>query len=349
MEKHGRFPVVTRALGVLVAVVTLGVPVLPLPTPVAHAATVAQKAGAKKKTSSASAARARRARAAAAARARELREAQTPRFRVDETGREVPDVRAAAAIIYNPETNEVLWESNATDQRSIASITKVMTALVILESGADLSATHTVLRSDVSRASTTHLRAGYKVTGEGLLHLMLIGSDNAAARAIARTSPYGADGFIDRMNAKAAELGLESTHYADPSGLLADNVSSAFEMARLIAYAAADDRIGRIMRTPSESVDVGRRSVTVRSTNQLVRNGDLDVVGGKTGFISRAGYCLATLLRIPETGQKLAVVVLGATSNTGRFWEVRHLFNWMSARSQAVFAGAQSGQQQEQD
>ncbi|MGE3276279.1 MAG: D-alanyl-D-alanine carboxypeptidase family protein [Vicinamibacterales bacterium] len=346
MAKHGRFPVVTRVLGALVAILTLGVPILPFqaaPEAAAATATAAQK-----KKSSAAAARARRARAAAAARARALRDAQTPRFRVDETGREVPDVRAAAAIIYNPETNEVVWESNAMDQRSIASITKVMTALVILESGADLSETHTVARSDVSRASTTYLRTGYKVTGEGLLHLMLIGSDNAAARAIARTSPYGAAGFIDRMNAKAAELGLESTHYADPSGLLADNVSSAFDMARLIAYAAADDRIGSIMRTPSESVNVGRRSVTVRSTNQLVRNGDLDVVGGKTGFISRAGYCLATLLRIPETGQKLAVVVLGAQSNVGRFWEVRHLFNWMATRTTAVFAGGADAQHQQQ-
>ena len=113
---------------------------------------------AKKTTYSATSARTRRARLAsarAAARARELRDMQTPRFRVDEFGREVPDVRAAAAIIYDPTTGEVLWEDHAQDQRSMASITKVMTALVFLESGAPMTTPVTVQRSDVSRASTT--------------------------------------------------------------------------------------------------------------------------------------------------------------------------------------------------
>ncbi|MEZ5285296.1 MAG: serine hydrolase [Vicinamibacterales bacterium] len=288
---------------------------------------------ASKKTTAAAAARARRARLArarAAARARELKDAQTPRFRLDETGQEVPDVRAEAAIIYNPVTREVLWSSNADAERSIASITKVMTALVVLESQMDPAQEVTVARSDVARASTTYIRAGYKVTVDDLLNLLLVGSDNAAARALARVSPYGADGFIDRMNEKARELGLASTHYADPSGLLADNVSSAYDMAQLIAYAAADERIGGVMRKTSYTTTSGKRVIKANSTNRLVKEGDIDVRGGKTGFISRAGYCLATLLRLPETGQQVAVVVLGAKSNAGRFWETRHLFNWLS-------------------
>src|SRR5207249_7942143 len=130
--------------------------------------------------------------------------------------------------IYNPETNEVLWEENSQDQRSIASITKVMTATVFLENKPDLTQSVTVARSDVFQASTTHLRLNDRVTVDDLLHLLLIASDNAAARALARVSPYGTDGFIRRMNEKAAELGLQSTSYADPSGLLSDNVSSAF-------------------------------------------------------------------------------------------------------------------------
>ena len=150
------------------------------------------------------------AQARADGRAREMREVQTPRFKIDELGQEVPDVRAEAAIIYNPETNQVLWESNAQDQRSIASITKVMTALVFLESGMPLSTPVTVQRGDVYRASTTYLRAGYQVTADDLLNLLLIGSDNAAARALARISPYGSAGFIDQMNQKAAELGLDA-------------------------------------------------------------------------------------------------------------------------------------------
>ena len=303
-----------------------------------------------KQTYSASASRARQARIAKAraeARAREVREAQTPRFKINDLGQEVPDVRAEAAIIYNPETNEVLWESNAQDQRSIASITKVMTALVFFESGVPLSTKVTVLRSDVFRASTTYLRAGYQVTSEDLVNLLLVGSDNAAARVLARTSPYGAAGFIERMNEKAAELGLESTHYADPSGLLAANVSSAYDMARLIAFSAADERIGTIMRKASHTVYAGKRTINVNSTNHLVRTGEYDVLGGKTGFISRSGYCLATLLRLPKTGQQVAVVVLGAKSNQSRFWETRHLFNWMNTQTRTLFGLAQQGPQEQ--
>jgi D-alanyl-D-alanine endopeptidase (penicillin-binding protein 7) len=273
----------------------------------------------------------------AAAQARALREAQEPRFKLDEAGAIVPDLRAEAAIIYNPETGQVLWEENAQDQRSIASITKVMTAAVFLENNPDLHQDVVVQRADVYRASTTYLRAGYKVTVDDLLHLLLIASDNAAARALARVSPQGSTGFIARMNEKAQELGLTNTYYADPSGLLSANVSTAYEMARLIAYVASDYRIAAIMQKPEHSLTVGRRTITVHSTNQLVMKGDVDVLGGKTGFIRNAGYCLATLLRLPQGGPQVAVVVLGAKSNAGRFWETRHLFNWLTGKATDLF------------
>ena len=276
----------------------------------------------------------------AALQARALREAQEPRFKLDETGSEVPDLRAEAAIIYNPETGKVLWEQNSQDQRSIASITKVMTAAVFLEDDPDLTREIVIQRPDVYRASTTYLRAGYKVTTGDLLHLLLIASDNAAARALARVSPHGSKGFIDRMNTKAAELGLVSTHYADPSGLLSDNVSSAYDMARLIAQASGDHRIASIMQKQEHTVEAGRRRISIRSTNQLVRAGDVDVLGGKTGFIRKAGYCLATLLRLPHGGPQVAVVVLGAKSNAGRFWETRHLFNWLAGKAEDLLVPA---------
>jgi D-alanyl-D-alanine endopeptidase (penicillin-binding protein 7) len=305
--------------------------------------TAARKPSApKKKAYSAANARARRAqlaRARAEARARELRELQTPRFTVDEFGREVPDVRAEAAVIYDPESGEVLWENHSKDQRSIASITKVMTALVFLDSGAPLDQTVTVQRSDVSRASTTYLRNGFKLTAEDLLNLLLVGSDNAAARALARISPMGYDGFIESMNLRAKQLGLDSTAYADPSGLLAENVSSAYDQARLIAFAAADERLGAIMRKTSYTTHAGKRIITANSTNQIVRTGDIDVIGGKTGFITRSGYCLATLLRLPQSNKQVAFVVLGAKSNQSRFWETRHLFNWMATRTKALLEG----------
>jgi len=274
----------------------------------------------------------------AAVQARALREAEEPRFKLDDNGELVPDLRAEAAIIYDPITGHVLWEQNSQNERSIASITKVMTAVVFLEDSPDLTREVVVQRADVRNASTTYIRAGYKLTLTDLLHLTLIASDNAAARVLARVSPHGSTGFITRMNEKAAELGLTATHYADPSGLLSANVSSAYDMARLIAYVGGDQRIAGVMQKANHSITVGRRTINIHSTNQLVMKGDVDVLGGKTGFIRAAGYCLATLLRLPQGGPQVAVVVLGAHSNAGRFWETRHLFNWLSSKAQDVFA-----------
>jgi D-alanyl-D-alanine endopeptidase (penicillin-binding protein 7) len=264
--------------------------------------------------------------------------AGVPRYKVDAAGELVPDVRAEAAIIYDPRTNEILWAENATDLRSIASITKVMTAVVALEDIPNLSQRVTVARADVARASTTYLRANDKVTIEDLLHLALIASDNAAARALARVSPSGSAGFIARMNAKAAELGLESTRYTDPSGLFADNVSSAYDMARLIAYASNDPQISAIMRKRDHVIRTPTRRISIRNTNRLLADEAFDVRAAKTGFISKAGYCFATLLRLPQSGQEIALVVLGAQSNAGRFAETENLFNWLAARTAALFA-----------
>ena len=152
-------------------------------------------------------------------------------------------------------------------------------------------------------------------------------SDNAAARALARVSPLGSDGFIARMNEKATELG------------------SGSHALRRSVRPALGQRVVGVRHGPAHHVRVGGRShrvdhadagvhvphrragriITVHSTNQILRAGDVDVRGGKTGFISKAGYCLATLLRLPQGGPSLAVVVLGANSNAGRFWETRHL------------------------
>jgi D-alanyl-D-alanine endopeptidase (penicillin-binding protein 7) len=289
------------------------------------------------RVSSSQARRARLARARAAQHSREYREAETPLFRTLADGSLVPSVRAEAAIVYNPVTQQVLWESNAQDSRSIASITKVMTAVVFLENALDLSEPVRIERSDVRAASTTYLRANETLTPRDLLHLLLIGSDNAAARALARVSPLGTEAFVARMNSKAQELGLDHTHYDDPSGLVASNVSSAYDMARLISFAAGDERISSIMRKSSEQIVTSRRTVEVHSTNKLLLGGDIDVRGGKTGFISKSGYCLATLLQVPQ-GDPVAVVVLGARSSAGRFLETKHLFNWLSERTRSLLS-----------
>ena len=292
---------------------------------------------------SAARARSRRealARARALATAREVADTVVPRYKVDASGELVPDIRAAAAIIYNPGTGQVVWEENSQTQRSIASITKVMTATVFLEDNPDLTQPVTVARTDVRAASTTFLRANDKVTTGDLLHLLLIASDNAAARALARVSPQGSEGFVVRMNEKAAELGLVNTQYADPSGLLSDNVSSAFDMARLISMASADERISSIMRLQDYTVYAAKRTITFRSTDHLLGRDDIDVLAAKTGFISKSGYCLATLLRLPQSGAQVAVVVLGARSNAGRFVETQNLFTWLSSKASTIFATA---------
>jgi len=287
--------------------------------------------------------KARLARARAAARSREmarmraLHEAMTPRYKTDASGEVVPDIRAAAAIIFNPANGQVLWEENAQDKRSIASITKVMTTVVFLEDNPDLTQEVTVQRSDVYAASTTFLKANDRLTLGDVLHLTLIASDNAGARVLARVSHGGTASFVERMNEKALELGLENTSFADPSGLNPANVSSAYDLSRLISFAAADERIAPVMQTATYTVKTNRRTINIHSTNRLVMEG-MDVVGGKTGFISKSGYCLATLLRLPQSNNQVAFVVLGAQSNPGRFWETRHLFNWLSEKASTLFA-----------
>jgi len=278
------------------------------------------------------------ARAAAAARARRAAEARrqqeallSPRFKLDLEGNTVPDIRAAAAIIYNPQSGEVLWEANSHAQRSIASLTKIMTAVTFMADSPNLDQPVKVTLADTQRASVTHLRSGDIVTNRDLLHLTLIASDNAAARALARTSEGGMGAFIGRMNEMAKALGLTNTQYADPSGLDARNVSTAYDISHLIAFATADDRVGPIMREAEYVVRTSRRQFTVRSTNRLLGT-DLDVRGGKTGFIQKAGYCLATLLQVPQ-GSQVAVVVLGAANSALRFAEARNLLNWVAGKT----------------
>lgn len=273
---------------------------------------------------------------------RAARDAMTPRFKFDDNGALVPDVRAEAAIIFSPDSGKVLWEDNAGDQRSIASITKVMTALVYLEDDPDLDEIIAVTRQDTRAASTTFLRAGEKLSARNVLHLALIASDNAAARVLARVSHGGTAPFVQRMNEKAIELGLERTSFADPAGLDVRNVSSAYDLSRLIVYAAGDERVSSIMQKADYQFRTSRRPVTIRNTNKLV--GVLDVVGGKTGFISASGHCLVTLLRMPQ-GPSVAIVVLGAKSNLGRFWETRHLFNWLSTQARSLHLAASDIQQ----
>jgi D-alanyl-D-alanine endopeptidase (penicillin-binding protein 7) len=256
-------------------------------------------------------------------------------FKRDSQGNLVPDVHAAAAIVYDPQTGRVIWEQNSREERSIASLTKLMTAVTFVASEPDLSQRVTVTRADLRNASVTYLMAGDVLSYDELLHLALIASDNGAARVLARLgSPGGTEAFVGRMNEMATTLGLANTHYSDPSGLDSRDVSCAYDLSRLISVAAADYRLGPIMRTAEYEVHTSSRAFAIHSTNHLLGT-DVDVRGGKTGFIAKAGYCLATLLQMPQ-GSQFAVVVLGETTSISRFTEARHLFNWAVSRTQGI-------------
>lgn len=253
---------------------------------------------------------------------------------LDTEGVPAPRLRAEAAVVYDPATHEILWESNSLDPRPIASITKVMTALVFLEQQPDLDADVVVSRRDVRRASTTYLRRGERVSLYDVLHLALVASDNSAARILARVSPWGTQGFVEQMNATAAEMGLRSTRFTEPSGLDSGNVSTAYDVSRLIVEATGRPVMSTIMRKRTHSLQTSRRQLTVRTTNYLLR-GRLLIHGGKTGYINASGYCLATVVKLPDR-DPLSIVVLGAGSNSRRFREVRRLADWVSEHGAAL-------------
>ncbi len=270
-----------------------------------------------------------------AAAARERTELLLPRITVSAEGELLPDLRAAEAIVYDPLTDTVIYQSNASLVRPIASITKIMTAEVFLETNPDLSQVVLVGAADTKQASHTYLRAGDRVTADDLMHLLLIASDNAAARVLARISPWGSAGFVNHMNDKAASLGLTNTTYADPSGLLKANMSTALDMARLIIMVSNNDYIAHVMQTAQYAFrTVAHRQVAFHTTDHLLMH-KVPVMAAKTGFTNPAGFCLASLLQLP-TQQTVAIVVLGARSNAERFIEVENLYQWVLLHAKAI-------------
>jgi D-alanyl-D-alanine endopeptidase (penicillin-binding protein 7) len=251
-----------------------------------------------------------------------------------------PRVRAAAAMLYNPRTEEVLWERRGLDQRPIASITKVMTALVLLDQEPELARDVVVSRRDVRRASTTYLRRGERVTLDTLLNLALIASDNVAARILARASGWGTRRFVEQMNLKAAALGLTHTRFVEPSGLDERNVSTPYDVARLIAIASEVPALSEIMRKRTHRVRTDRRRMNIRNTNRLLRSRHV-IQGGKTGYIDEAGFCLTALVELPDA-DPIALVVLGAGSNERRFSEARRLIEWVSTTGRPLLEPAES-------
>jgi len=232
---------------------------------------------------------------------------------------------AKSALVLDPDKGTVLYDRNCEEVRSIASLTKLMTAMVFLECGIDLFDTITISREDARASARSRLRPGETFYLIDLLHASLMSSDNRATRALVRATGLSPQEFVGRMNRKADSLGLVNTEFSDPTGLDADNVSTAWETAKLLNVALSYPLISQITTKKSYKffcVNKRRRIHQLGNSNRLLR-GDFEVLGGKTGFIGKSGWCLAVMLKNIE--EKLCIVVLGASSNRRRFAEAKQI------------------------
>jgi len=229
-----------------------------------------------------------------------------------------PRLRAKSAILVDLETGEVLAKKNENDVRPIASLTKLATAIVYLETNPDFLNVVTITRNDRRGSGRSRLYRGMKVTAYDLFHIMLIASDNVAAKALARSTGFSNIEFAEKMSELAAMLKLEHTIFVEPSGLKSENVSTATEFAVLFKTALEYPMISEAiaMRNFTYKALNRERQYIAYNTNRLLFWRD-DVFGGKTGYIKPSGYCLA--LGIKSDGKRLAALVLGSSSNRNRY------------------------------
>lgn len=233
-----------------------------------------------------------------------------------------------AAIVIDNESEELLYSYNADEVRSIASISKLLTAMVVLDNYLPDS-TITITRQDARRSSRSIFRTGDKVKMRDLLHSALLQSDNRSARALARTVAGSIERFAEKMNAKAKKLGLDNTIMYEPSGLDERNQSTAADCARLVYYAMQYPEIARITSLKKyefKLVNRKNRNKRLINTNKMVFS-KYRVLAGKTGYIIKSDYCLATIME-NGSGDQITLVVLGSPGPKTRFREARRLANY---------------------
>ena len=244
-----------------------------------------------------------------------------------------PKLRSSVALVLDAESGETLYEKNSDTVLPIASITKLMTALVVLERQLDLDERVVISREDfrATRHSRVRarLRAGSALTRDELLLLALMASDNLAAAALARTYPGGTEAFVAAMNAEAGRLGLNDTRFADPTGLSSDNVSSAQDLARLVKAAHGYPLIREYSTRPSAHVRARGGTVGFSNTNSLVRSGSWDIELSKTGYISAAGRCLVMHMRVAS--RDLVVILLDSWGKYSRIGDARRIRKWLES------------------
>lgn len=219
-----------------------------------------------------------------------------------------------AIYVQDLDSSSVLYDKSSTDIRPIASISKLMMALVVIESGLPMGDKLKITDADVDRVrySRSRLRVGSELSRADMLHLALMSSENRASHALGRYHPGGMPAFVRAMNDKARALGMRHTHFVEPTGLSADNVSSARDLVKLAQAAVREPLIRRYSTSEKYDVTLSQgRQLAYSNTNRLVRNDKWDIQLSKTGFINEAGECLVMLTRIDN--RDVAIVLLNAS------------------------------------
>jgi D-alanyl-D-alanine endopeptidase (penicillin-binding protein 7) len=234
-------------------------------------------------------------------------------------------VKSRIALVEDVNTSEVLLAKNVDKVTPIASITKLMTAIVVLD--AKLPLNEPLAISDEDRdgvmGTTSRLNVGWSLSRADMLHLALMSSENRAAAALSRYYPGGRPAFIAAMNAKAADLGMSNTHFVNPNGLTNENVSTATDLVKLVHTAYQYPLIREYSTDPGYSVQIGRRILPFANSNSLVGRPDWDIDVQKTGFINDSGRCL--VMRVNADGRPLIMVFLDAYGKLTRFADARRV------------------------
>lgn len=240
-----------------------------------------------------------------------------------------PRLRSGSVAVVDLQSGQVLYQKNADEVTPIASITKLMTAMVVLDSAAALGEELTVTREDVDRVkgSRSRLPVGARLTREDALLVALMASENRAASALARHYPGGEPAFVAAMNAKAGVLGLTATHFADATGLSSANVSTAADLVKLVTEAHRYPLIREFSTTASAPLQIGKRSVRFGNTNSLVRSRQWEISLSKTGYIREAGKCL--VMQTWVDGRPVAMVLLDSYGKLTRLGDANRLRDWM--------------------
>ena len=242
-----------------------------------------------------------------------------------------PSLKSASVLVVDPTNSSVLLSKNADVAAPIASITKLMTALVVLEAGQSLDEPIEVTPpdQDFGKGWSSRLKVGTMLTRADMMHLALMASENRAAHALGSNYPGGIPAIVEAMNAKAASLGMTSAHFVEPTGLSSENVASPEDLAKLVIAASENPTIRSFSTDPSYAVRVHRRLVEFRNTDKLVSNKTWNIVVQKTGYIAEAGRCL--VMEAVIEGRSVVIVLLDSLGKYTRLADATRVKNWLQA------------------